>query len=175
VLILMTPALLQHLFGLPPKLVQTANLAGAAGLCVGNIAVGAAFDRFGARRVAVPIFMLLIGSTFALYVCAAHRPELVLPVYLLAGFGAGASVIAPTLMVAAFPPDIRFTGVSFSYNVGTAVMGGITPLLVSTLSHWNRFAPAYYLAVTALFGLAAALLSPERTLEGVTIAEEVAA
>ena len=141
VVILMTPALLQHSFGLPAHLTQAANLAGAAGLCIGNISVGAAADRFGTRRVAVPIFLLLIAATCGLYLGAAYRPDLVVPLYLLAGFGAGASVIAPILMVAAFPPEIRFTGVSFSYNVATAVMGGITPLLVSTLSHWNRFSP----------------------------------
>ncbi len=175
VVILMTPALLQHLFGLAPRLTQAANLAGAAGLCLGNVIVGAASDRFGMRRAAVPIFGLLIVATYGLYLSAAHRPDLVVPLYLLAGFGAGASVIAPTLMVAAFPPDIRFTGVSFSYNVATALMGGITPLLVSSLSHWNRFAPAYYVAVTAVIGLAAALISPERALQGVTVANEVAA
>jgi MFS family permease len=175
VVILMTPALLQHWFGLPARLTQAANLAGAAGLCIGNITVGAATDRFGIKRVAGAIFLLLITATYCLYLSAAHRPDLVLLCYLAAGFGAGASVIAPTLMVAAFPPEVRFTGVSFSYNVATAVMGGITPLLVSSLSYWNRFTPAYYVTATAVVGLAAALLSPERQLATVTLADEVAA
>jgi MFS family permease len=175
VVILMTPALLQHSFGLPPHLTQAANLAAAAGLCMGNIATGAAADRFGTRRVAVAVFTLLITGTLALYLSAAFQPGLVAPLYFLAGLGAGASVIAPILMVAAFPPEIRFTGVSFSYNVATAVMGGITPLLVSTLSHWNRFTPAYYVAITAAIGLGAALLSPDREMEAVTGADEVAA
>jgi MFS family permease len=173
--ILMTPALLQHWFGLPPRLTQAANLAGAAGLCIGNVTVGAAADRFGIKRVASLVFPWLIAATFCLYLSAAYRPGLTVILYLAAGFGAGASVIAPTLMVAAFPPEIRFTGVSFSYNVATAVMGGITPLLVSSLSNWNRFTPAYYVAVTAAVGLAAALLSPERQLATVTLADEVAA
>lgn len=175
VVILMTPALLQHSFGLSPGLTQAANLAGAAGLCIGNIATGAAADRFGTRRVAGMIFGLLIAATYALYLSAAHRPELLVPAYLLAGLGAGASVIAPILMVAAFPPEIRFTGVSFSYNVATAVMGGITPILVSSLSHWNRLAPAHYVAITAAIGLVVALRSPEEKLQSVTVADEVVA
>jgi MFS transporter, MHS family, proline/betaine transporter len=175
VVILMTPALLQHLFGLPATLTQAANLAGAAGLCVGNVTVGAACDRFGTRRVAVVMYALLIAATFGLYLSAAHASVLLVPMYLLAGFGAGASVIAPTLMVAAFPPDVRFTGVSFSYNVATAVMGGITPMLVSSLAHWNRFAPAYYVAVLSVVGLAAALWSPEDAMRSVALADEVAA
>lgn len=175
VVILMTPALLQHSFRLSADLTQAANLAGAAGLCIGNIATGAAADRFGTRRVAVAVFGLLVAATYGLYLCAAHRPELIVPLYLLAGLGAGASVIPPILMVAAFPPEIRFTGVSFSYNVATAVMGGITPLLVSTLSHWNRFSPAHYVAITAVIGLVAALRSPEEKLQNVTVTDVVAA
>src|SRR6202789_3845020 len=88
VVILMTPALLQHSFGLPPRLTQAANLAGAAGLCIGNVATGAAADRFGIRRVAIVVFGLLTTATYALYLSAAFRPEFVVPLYLLAGLGA---------------------------------------------------------------------------------------
>jgi hypothetical protein len=58
-------------------------------------------------------------------------------------------------MVYAFPPQVRFSGVSFSYNIGCAVVGGITPLLVSWLAHWNRFSPAHYVAAVAVFGFTA--------------------
>jgi MFS family permease len=175
VVILMTPALLQHSFGLSPSQTQLANLAGSAGLCLGNVSIGAAADRFGAKRVAVPAFLLLIVATYALYLGAAHRPDLIVPLYLAAGFGAGASVLAPLLMVAAFPPEIRFTGVSFSYNVATAVMGGVTPLLVSWLSHLDRFSPAHYVAVTAAIGLVAARLSPQRAVATEPLARDAAA
>lgn len=175
VVILMTPALLQRSFGLHADFTQAANLAGVAALCVGNIATGAATDRFGTRRVSFVTIGLLIAATYGLYLSAAHRPELVTVFYLLAGLGAGASVIPPIMMVAAFPPDVRFTGVSFSYNVATAVMGGITPLLVSSLSHWNRFTPAHYVAITAAIGLVVALRVPEEHRQRVTVAGEAAA
>lgn len=54
-------------------------------------------------------------------------------------------------------------------------MGGVTPLLVSSLSHWNRFAPAHYVAITTAIGLIAALRSPEEKLQSVTVADETAA
>ncbi len=166
VVILMTPALLQHSFGLSRWIDASGEPGGGGGTVYRqHQRTGAAADRFGTRRVASVIFALLIAATYGLYLSAAYRPDLIVPLYLLAGFGAGASVIAPILMVAAFPPEIRFTGVSFSYNVATAVMGGITPLLVSTLSHWNRFAPAHYVALTAAIGVLAALLSPEESLQ----------
>ena len=97
------------------------------------------------------------------------------PLYLLAGLGAGATVLTPILMVRAFPPEVRFTGVSFSYNVACAVVGGVTPLLVSWLAHLNRFAPAHYIAFAAVFGLASALAAPTAKAAGEPLVSDVAA
>ena len=36
-------------------------------------------------------------------------------------------------MVTAFPPAVRFSGLSFSYNVAYAVFGGLTPPLIGAL------------------------------------------
>jgi MFS family permease len=160
VVILMTPSLLHQLFQLPLRQTQVANLAGSAGLCIGTVLIGAAADRFGMRRVTIPAFLLLIVSAYALYLGAEHVPSLVAPLYFVAGFGAGASVLTPILMVHIFPPAVRFTGVSFSYNVACALVGGITPLIVSWLAHYNRFSPIHYLTVVALCGLVANLSSP---------------
>jgi MFS family permease len=90
VVILMTPSLAPMLFGLAPIQVQTANLAASATLCISTLIVGAATDRFGVRRVAVPMLLLLIVSTYALYLGAKAMPLALLPLYALAGFGAGA-------------------------------------------------------------------------------------
>ncbi len=138
----MTPSLLQKLFGLPPRDIQTANLAATAALCISNVAVGAATDRFGIRRIAVPVSLVLIAATYGLYFSAGRMPSVLLPVYVLAGIGAGGVVLTPVIMVQAFPPSIRFSGVSFSYKVAYAVFGGLTPLRTSiqsarrTISRW---------------------------------------
>ena len=55
-------------------------------------------------------------------------------------------------MVNAFPPVVRFSGLSFSYNVAYAIFGGLTPLVVSLLIKADPLGPAYYVA--ALCGLA---------------------
>jgi hypothetical protein len=47
--------------------------------------------------------------------------------------------LTPIPMVRAFPPQVRFTGVSFSYNIAYAVFGGLTPLVVSWLARADRF------------------------------------
>jgi MFS family permease len=160
VVILMTPSLLQNLFGVAPHDAMLANLAGSAALCVSTVAVGAATDRFGIRRVSIPLLLLLIAATYALYLGAGRLPSALLALYLLAGIGAGAAVLTPIVMVRAFPPAIRFTGVSFSYNIAYALFGGVTPLFVSWISHINRLGPAHYVAVVAVLGLLAILRSP---------------
>jgi MFS family permease len=157
VVILMTPSLLQSSLGLTPGETLPANLAGTAALCLSAITVGAATDRFGIRRTIVPTAALLVAATYALYLGAV--PWLV-PLYVLAGAGAGAAAVTPVVMIRAFPPAVRFSGLSFSYNVAYAVFGGTTPLLVSWLAHLDRLAPAHYMAAVALVGTVAVLLAP---------------
>ena len=164
VVILMTPSLMPKLFGIAPSHVQLANLVATAALCVSTVAIGAATDRFGIRRVAVPILLLLIASTYGLYCGAATMPFALLPLYALAGVGAGGSVLTPIMMIRAFPASVRFSGVSFSYNLAYALFGGVTPLLVSWLVHLDRIAPAHYVAAVTVLGLAATLTAPRHRL-----------
>jgi drug/metabolite transporter (DMT)-like permease len=62
-------------------------------------------------------------------------------------------------MVRAFPSAVRFTGVSFSYNVTYAVFGGLTPPLVSWLEHFNRLGAPHYVAAVTVLGLLATLMA----------------
>lgn len=63
-----------------------------------------------------------------------------------------------TVMIRAFPPSVRFTGVSFSYNLSYAIFGGVTPLFVSWLVHVNRLGPAHYVAAVTLLQHLAVLM-----------------
>jgi MFS family permease len=169
VVILMTPSLIQTLFGIAPIQVQIANLVATAALCVSTVLIGAATDRFGIRRVATPILLLLIASTYGLYLGAGGMPFALLLLYALAGVGAGGSVLTPITMIRAFPASIRFSGVSFAYNLAYAVFGGMTPLLVSWLVHFDRIAPAHYVAAVTAVGLAATLMAPRHRLSDADI------
>jgi MFS family permease len=164
VVILMTPVLIPKLFGIVPAQVQMANLVATAALCVSAVVFGAATDRYGIRRVSIPALLLLAASSYALYRGAQISPSSLLPLYALAGFAAGGSVLTPLMMVRAFPAPIRFSGVSFSYNVAYALFGGLTPLLVSWLAHLDRTGPAYYVAAVTLVGLGATLSAPSHGL-----------
>jgi hypothetical protein len=127
--------------------------------------MGAATDRFGIRRVSIPLPLVLITATYGLYIGAERLPSALLPLYVLAGIGAGGTVLTPLVMVRAFPAAVRFTGVSFSYNMSYAVFGGVTPLLVSWLAHLNRLGPAHYVAAVTVLGLVATLVASTQYLE----------
>jgi MFS family permease len=160
VVILMTPSLLQAAFAIPLSQIQWANLAGTAALCVSTVVIGILTDLFGVRKVAVPAILLLIISTYGLYLGAAREPSILLPLYVLAGLGAGVTMLIPIVMVRAFPPVVRFTGVAFSYNFAYAVFGGITPIVVSRLAHVDPLSPAHFITGTAAVGLLAILVAP---------------
>lgn len=155
VVILMTPVILQTTFSLPVSAVHFANLAAILALCTSSITVGAATDHFGLERVAVPMYTFLIVASLALYLGVIWKPWSLLPLYILAGLAAGCVTITPILMTRMFPAALRFSGISFSYNVTYAVAGGVSPLLVSWLAHLHRMGPAIYVALSAVLGIIA--------------------
>jgi len=56
------------------------------------------------------------------------------------------------VLVRAFPPKIRFSGLSFSYNVAYAIFGGLTPVVLTLWLKSDKLAPAHYVAALALLG-----------------------
>lgn len=55
------------------------------------------------------------------------------------------------MLVAMFPTKVRYTGVALTYNLGFAIAGGLTPLLMTYLIHisGNRLIPGIYLTLFA--------------------------
>jgi len=164
VVILMTPALMQKLHGFAPALTLKANSLATLSLTVGCIGFGLAVDRFGMGGVLAVGSLVLIAATYALYAGVNARPELLVGLYMLAGLGVGVVGVVPSVMVRAFPAAVRFSGLSFSYNVAYAVFGGMTPLVVTLMSELTPLAPAHYVAALGGVGLGVAffLLSAGR-------------
>jgi hypothetical protein len=167
VVIFMTPSLMAILFGITSSQAQAANLVATAVMCISTVVVGASTDRFGVKRTAVPTQLVLIASVYGLYRGAEAMPAALVPLYALAGSGAGAVVLTPITMIHAFPTSIRFSGVSFSYNFSYALFGGLTPLFVSWLAHCDRSGPAHYVAAVTIIGLGATLTAPKHAFNDV--------
>ena len=60
----------------------------------------------------------------------------------------------PAIALGGFPARVRFSGLSFSYNVAYAIAGGLTPVLLSAVMKGNPAAPMHYIAAMAALGVA---------------------
>ena len=153
VLILMTPSVLQTAFGFAPALTLQANSLAIVCLSVGCIGAGLLADRFGSGRVLMLGSLLLASLAWIFYSNMATRPDLLLPLYALTGLAVGMIGAIPRVLVTAFPPAVRFSGLSFSYNVAYAVFGGLTPMAVAFLLKYSTLGPAYYVVALCALGL----------------------
>ncbi|PLP97557.1 MFS transporter, partial [Cupriavidus pauculus] len=68
----------------------------------------------------------------------------------------------PYVLVHAFPAQVRFSGLSFSYNVSYAIFGGLTPVIVSLMLKTDKLAPAHYVVAICLIGILTALFVRKR-------------
>ncbi len=152
VVILMTPTVLQTVYGFAAATALKANSLAIVCLTVGCVASGAIADRFGAGRTFLVGGLLLAASSWTFYTSLKANPDWLFPLYALTGLFVGTIGAVPYVMVKAFPPVVRFSGLSFSYNLAYAIFGGLTPMIVSLLMKWDPLGPAYYVA--ALCGLA---------------------
>jgi len=153
VMILMTPTLVQKLYAIPAATALQANSIATLFLSLGCVTFGALADRFGAGRVLMGGCTLL-GITSALfYQQMAVAPQNINGLYALCGFCVGVIGVVPSIAVKAFPPVVRFSGLSFSYNVAYAVFGGLTPVVVSMLLPLDPLAPAHYVEALSVVGV----------------------
>ena len=158
VVILMTPTLVQRLFAIAPATAAQASSLSTFSLCIGCVLYGMAVDRFGVRRVLVAGAFGLALATAGLYRTLQVAPDLFTLAYAITGLFVGVTGAIPSLMVHAFPAAIRFSGISFAYNIAYAILGGLTPVVVSLwIGAGQIHAPAFYVATACLGGIVAVL------------------
>jgi MFS family permease len=153
VMILMTPPLVQKLYGIPAAVALQANSIATLFLSLGCVVFGMLADRYGAGRVMMAGCALLGATSMLFYMQMATNPENIYVLYALSGFCVGVIGVVPSVAVKAFPPAVRFSGLSFSYNVAYAVFGGLTPVMVSMLLPLDPLAPAHYVAALSVVGV----------------------
>ena len=155
VTLLMMPTLLQGL-GVSREAALAGNTLAICATIVANLAFGALGDRIGAGRTLALCCALLWLAFFAFYTRAqagAYAPAL----YALVGAGIGLTALVPAIAIRGFPAPVRFSGLSFSYNVAYAIAGGLTPVLLSLAIKDNPAAPVHYIAWMSALGVALGL------------------
>ncbi|RKH41718.1 MFS transporter [Corallococcus sicarius] len=157
VVILMTPTLMQKLHAIPAAQALAANSVATLTLTVGCVCFGILADRLGPAKALALGTLALLVSVQLFYRGVASAPQHLVPLYALVGFCVGVVGVVPAVMVHAFPPAVRFSGISFSYNVAYALFGGLTPLVVTLALKESTLAPAHYVTAVCVVGLAVAL------------------
>jgi MFS family permease len=157
VVILMTPTIIQKLFAISAADSLVANSIATLCLSIGCVFFGWCADRIGAARMVVIGCGMLFCAVYALYFGVASMPKSLNTLYAIAGFCVGVVGVIPAVLVRAFPAAIRFSGISFAYNVAYAIFGGLTPLFVSLMLKSQPFAPAHYVAALCVLGIVVAL------------------
>lgn len=157
VVILMTPTLMQTLHSITATQALVASSVATLSLTFGCVAYGLLADRVGVGLSLGLGCALMLSATYALYLGAASSPEALVPLSALAGFCVGVVGVVPTAIVRAFPAPVRFSGLSFSYNMAYAIFGGLTPLVVTLMMKVSPHSPAHYVAAVSVMGVGIAL------------------
>jgi hypothetical protein len=119
---------------------------------------GIAADYLGAARTLLIGCAMLLVAVYALYFGLAAAPQQLDLLYPIAGFCVGVVGVIPTVLVGAFPPAIRFSGIAFAYNLAYAIFGGLTPLFLSWLLPSQPMIAAHYVAALCVVGGFTALI-----------------
>lgn len=153
VVILMTPTYLQKQFGFDATATLQANSLATIALTAGCMIAGRVIDRLGSGLTFILGSLLLGLCSYHFYTTIARDSSQLYSLYALTGFSVGIVGAVPFVMVRAFPAAVRFSGLSFSYNVSYAIFGGLTPMAVSLWLKSDALAPAHYVATLCGMGV----------------------
>ncbi|MEJ8813829.1 MFS transporter [Variovorax ureilyticus] len=158
VVVLYTPTYLQKVHHVPATLALEANAVVTLMLTLGCIVVGWASDRIGTRAVMLIGWGGLFVTTYLFYTSLPGTPGSLVWHYGLVGFFVGTIATVPIAGVRAFPAAVRFTGLSFAYNMSYAIFGGLTPVVLTLWLEKDPMAPAHYVGLLAALGFVLGLL-----------------
>ncbi|GAA1199517.1 MFS transporter [Prauserella alba] len=144
----------------------------AAALCP---FVGRFSDRFGRRATMFTASGLLVVGVLPAFLLAGNTglTSAVLGQLVLALGAVSCNVVTAVLLVELFPTRVRYTASALTYNLAYALFGGTAPFIATFLIEitGDPLAPAYYLAVAALFALFAAWALPETSRSSLSATE----
>ncbi|MDM0104874.1 MFS transporter [Variovorax sp. J22R24] len=158
VVVLFTPTYLQKVHHIPAALALEANAVATLMLTLGCILVGWACDRIGTRAVMLVGWGGLVVTTYLFYSSLPGTSASLVWHYGLVGLFVGTIATVPIAGVRAFPAPVRFSGLSFAYNMSYAIFGGLTPIILTLWLQKDPMAPAHYVAALAGLGFVLGLL-----------------
>ncbi|AOA58786.1 MFS transporter [Acinetobacter larvae] len=121
---------------------------------LGCILAGLAADRFGASKTLILGALCVIASSILFYLNLNHSEQSTLFIlYMLLGLCSGSVGTVAYVLVKMFPAEIRFTGISFSYNLAYAIAGGLTLPIIQWLSLYSPIGAMYYIVPVCIIAI----------------------
>ena len=155
VVILFAPELMKSdIFNVPPKVALTMQSFTIIALAIGCVFTGHMCDKHGAGKTFVVMCIGLAISSTIFYHSIGNVDYVTLTVmYVVTGFFVGIVGGVPNIMILLFPAKIRFTGISFCYNVSYAIFGGLTPLFLGIANKSYPLSASYYVDFLSIVGV----------------------
>ncbi|MBX9622028.1 MAG: MFS transporter [Alphaproteobacteria bacterium] len=145
----------QKTVGLSPTLSLAYASCGIGGFIVSLPLFGILSDRIGYKSsllhacygvlvLSVPLFLLMSVSEGSLNL---------LGLLMFAALAAWVCSPAYPIMIQIFPPQQRYSGIAFGFNIGLALFGGTAPMISAYLTQATNlsYSPAFYLMGVSLF------------------------
>ena len=155
VVILFAPELMKSpYFNIPAKVTLTMQSLAIVALATGCIFTGWMCDKVGVGKTFIGMCAALAVSSSIFYHSIGNADYATLSsMYVVTGFFVGIVGGVPYIMVHAFPAKIRFSGLSFSYNLSYAIFGGLTPLFLGYVNAINPLSASYYVVFLSIMGV----------------------
>lgn len=159
VLILSMPTLLTTTFGFERAEAFKMQSSAIVMQMIGCISAGLLADKFGGGKImAIGVTLVALISSIFFYSLGQQSNQTIFFLYMAVGLFSGTVGIVSYMMVKMFPAQIRFTGISFSYNVAYAIAGGLTFPFVQWLSLFSPIGAIYYIWLICLVTLITAFI-----------------
>lgn len=164
VLALMIPTILQGLHHYSHQQALISASISTFFIAVGVIVGGILLDRIGLAKFFIYGGLLLAVGAFAFLSLFSFGSDHLYLVSMVIGLSGAVTAGVPVVMISCFPANVRFTGISFSYNLSYALFGGLTPICLAALLSVSSMAHIYYLLFTSMLAIALGIyfgFSPE--------------
>ncbi|MDH2431511.1 MFS transporter [Pokkaliibacter sp. MBI-7] len=175
-----TSSMYLEVFYMPTYLIRNLHFPSSTAFAVASLAgailflvppfVGKYCDTLKSRKT-LPVCAMVLSLlvTYPAFLLLQQSTELLQAMLIIGGLILIMTAVASTifvLMMEAFEPFSRATGISIMYAFGVTIFGGFAPFFVTALMAWTGSAlvPAWYLMAATFISLIAMLLFPERRL-----------
>ena len=145
VLSLMIPTILERLHHYSHQQALISASISTFFIAIGVVAGGITLDRIGLAKFFILGGILLAIGASAFYSLFSFGADHLYLMSIVIGLSGAVTGGVPVAMICCFPANVRFTGLSFSYNLSYALFGGLTPVCLAALLDISSMAHVYYL------------------------------